>query len=407
MNLQKRNCPINFEIKSCFSGILDVVLHIGNDKHDMRVSYTTGKCINALLEALGFLYPKDINNERQKNYTERNDTLSPYIATFNWEYESSTITWKIKKYPSDKTDFNVIVELIFNNNEKFSYKVNYRDLCYATAQLCTNIIKSCGFVGYVVSFQEKDIDIYDFLLIKTYALKAKELMDIKYSNNYLLCSDINEEIELLLFDMNTEPTIKKYDEIDVEILPENYCDLEYFSPGKRAKILINGIEFLDIVMKAEEKIFSSEKFLKKNRYSPMAGDYIYRTASGLLYELQNAAQLNGDNSVYLLSCSECDEPGCTSVLTDIVYTKDSIIWKNFETASRTHKFDFRYEFKISQYKKFMEKLNVDKIQKEKENQKTNPNNDISEDVNNKTPMWCICIYIVWFAICILGKIFEK
>ena len=174
-----------------------------------------------------------------------------------------------------------------------------------------------------------------------------------------------------------------------------------------AYFLINGIEFLDIVMKAEEKIFSSEKFLKKNRYSPMAGDYIYRTASGLLYELQNATQSNGKTGVYLLSCSECDELGCTSVLTDIVYTKDSIIWQNFETASRTHKFDFRYEFKISQYKKFMEKLNVDKIQKEKENQKTNPNNDISEDVNNKTPMWCICIYIVWFAICILGKIFEK
>ncbi|MBO4295063.1 MAG: hypothetical protein J5896_06450 [Alphaproteobacteria bacterium] len=367
MNLQKRDCPIKFEIKSCSLGWLNVSLHIGKDIHDISISYI-GNGINALLESLVYLHPDYNEHGRESQYMEYKkveidgkEYYIPYIAKFDWNEEGSEVSWKIAKYPDNKDNFSVMVDLNIirqTNGGVFKYKVDYRDLCYATADLCTNLLKNLGFNGYFNSYWQKNINIYDLLFVKAYALKAMYLLNLKYSDKYSWYSDINKELELLLFDMDKKKNFPKhYDNIDVEIIPEkDYKKASYYYSGARANIIINGRSFLEIITEREEKIFSSEGFKKYRRTIPKAGDYNYLTVSELFSWLEDAAKSNGEDEAYIFSCGGCDEAGCWSVLVDIVYTNDSVIWKNFRSVGEDYKFDLQYEFKISQYKCFMNKL---------------------------------------------------
>ena len=360
MNLQKRDCSIKFELKSCISGEINVSLHIGNDVHNMIISHLSGDNINTLLEALILLNSEYNISDNRCKYTEYQKSQNENRPTFEWKSGSISTVWKIKKYPNSRENFNIIVELVTNNDadEKlYTYKVDYRDLCYAVASLCTRIIKNCGFLGYFNSYRAKDIDICNLLFIKSYALKTESLMDFQYSDKFLCCSNINNEFELLIFDMDKEIRPKQYDSIDVVFEPENNCEEDHFFSGTRANIVINGQDFLDIITEQEKKIFSNDDF-KKRHHNCTPGNYNYLVASELYMWLYDSAQSNGEDGAYLFSCGECDETGCWSVLVDVIYTKDSVVWKNFRSVGGQWRFDMKYEFKISQYEHFMQKINI-------------------------------------------------
>ena len=127
-----------------------------------------------------------------------------YLAKFDWDEEGSGIDWKIEKIPSKKIDFDVQLELTITgrkNDGIYKFTIDYRDLCYATAKLCTEIVKKCGFWGYFNTYWSKDIDIYDLLYLKAWALKGTNMLSLASNKNKQLKSSINKELKLLMFDM--------------------------------------------------------------------------------------------------------------------------------------------------------------------------------------------------------------
>ena len=113
-------------------------------------------------------------------------------------------------------------------------------------------------------------------------------------------------------------------------------------------MIINGRPFIDIVTKIEEAI-------ENKNFSCPAGEYNYLSPKDLYYWLKLAGT-DSDSNAFLLCCPECDEEGCASVTTEVEYTPDSVIWKNFGNMYE-HEFEgLQYEFKRSDYEAFMNKL---------------------------------------------------
>ena len=214
MKLQKRDCPINFEFKRCVAGWLDIVVNIEQQKFDASISYCMGPSLNALVEALVAFNPEYPDRGYESKYVEykkvqfgKNEDdyeYLPYLAKFIWDEEGSDVDWKIEKVPSKKIDFDVQLELTISgrkNDGVYKFTVDYGDLCYATAKLCTEIIKKCGFWGYYNNYWVKHIDIYDLLYLKAWALKATKMLNLTANKDKQLKSDLNKELELLMFDM--------------------------------------------------------------------------------------------------------------------------------------------------------------------------------------------------------------
>lgn len=75
MNLQKRDCPINFEFKRCVSGWLDIVVNIEQQKFDAGISYCMGPSLDNLVESLLALNHKYPDHKCDKDFGKRKDWL--------------------------------------------------------------------------------------------------------------------------------------------------------------------------------------------------------------------------------------------------------------------------------------------------------------------------------------------
>ncbi|MBP5615431.1 MAG: hypothetical protein J6X42_02645, partial [Alphaproteobacteria bacterium] len=116
---------------------------------------------------------------------------------------------------------------------------------------------------------------------------------------------------------------KKYDTIDFRVQPAGTIKIPWVDCD-RIIILINGRDVRNIVAEKERDIFT-----ESGRDIQHAGDYNYLWASALYKYLVNVGLTNTKKWAPILCCT-CDEVGCSCVKVEVEYTKDSVIWKDFD-----------------------------------------------------------------------------
>lgn len=135
----------------------------------------------------------------------------------------------------------------------------------------------------------------------------------------------------------------KLADIGLKIRPAGSLSLPW-PDCDRAVILINKRDILHLVMKAQDKNGREEKFC----YHHMPPSALYE---GLLESEKSA----GEESAALLCCT-CDYSECGAVITNVIKTKDCVVWKDIRDKDREDYFSFSYTFSSECYKEFMRRL---------------------------------------------------
>lgn len=229
MNLQKRDCKIKMKLVPYGSGWTDFYVNFDNEELYFTITSAFGDNFSSLIEALYYLHPKQndpydnmdieyydgvidiIDNEYKvvkivKQYDNAPAIIRPipYKATFNWQEEGTSSEWTLTREPTEDEDFDLQIDIsVYREEEKrYSYKVRYKELCYAVAKTCTKVLKSHGIYGYHYSTYEDDINLRHLLFIKAVALDSLEVRELTDMGDELGESTCFEkELELLLFDM--------------------------------------------------------------------------------------------------------------------------------------------------------------------------------------------------------------
>lgn len=216
MKLQKHDCPIKIELCDVGAGWLKMKLCIDDEILDFDTTYCMGDGFHALLERLYYLHPNAYDNDYSGNIVETTEiktTLNgentvaevPYKSTFYWDEEGSIINWEFEHKPTLKKEFDLHIKLGIHRNDTDVYKeftVSYKEFCYALAKACTEMLKKHGINGFHESYWDGDINLRHLLFIKAIALDCTNMIKTIYNKeNDEVCSDINKELELLLFDM--------------------------------------------------------------------------------------------------------------------------------------------------------------------------------------------------------------
>jgi hypothetical protein len=229
MKLEKRDCGIEMKLVPYGAGWTDVYLNIGGDNLYFIITSVYGDQFSELLNSLYHLYPEQDDPEHNERVDFWNGLCErvdgkyevveivekikdvpavvrdiPYKAEFCWDEEGASSQWTLTRKPTLETDFEMQIDISVNRSEakKYSYKVRYKDFCYAVAKACTQTLKSHGIYGYHYSVYYNDINLRHLLFIKSVALDNFEARSLTFNdrgNGESSCFE--KELELLLFDM--------------------------------------------------------------------------------------------------------------------------------------------------------------------------------------------------------------
>ena len=166
---------------------------IGGDHHEFIVSSAVGDSFWYLPEILYSLCPWKDDMDQSK--VER---------SFTWEEEGPWSDWEIEcdsRCSGDNFDVTVKIDVSKDKGGKYEYTVNYADLCYAVTKACTAVLKKYGLLGYCKAAWYSGINLRKLIILKAYALQCREVVTYRAADQEGEVSDINKELELLLFDM--------------------------------------------------------------------------------------------------------------------------------------------------------------------------------------------------------------
>ena len=228
MKLQKRNCGMVMKLVPYGAGWTDVHFNIGDDKLYFIITSVWSDQFSKLLEVLYYLHP-DQNDPKGNDDIDYWDGVCeiiggkpkivqiveqyngygavrpiPYKAELHWDEECSSSHWVFTREPTADEDFELQIDICFYRDEKknYTYKVRYKDFCYAVAKTCTEVLKSHGIYGYHHSTYEDDLNLRHLLFIKAVALDCLETRKLTDNGDGLgESTSFEKEMELLLFDM--------------------------------------------------------------------------------------------------------------------------------------------------------------------------------------------------------------
>lgn len=229
MKLSKRNCGMEMRLVPYGAGWTDVYFNIGDDKLYFIITSVWSDQFSKLLEVLYYLHPgqndpkcngdveywdgvcQDINGKsvviKIMEYCEECPAIIrpiPHRAELHWDEEGSSSHWVFTRDPTEDEDFELQIDICIHRDEEkhYSYKVRYKDFCYAVAKTYTEVIKSYGIYGYHYSTYEDDINLRHFLFVKAVALDCLDIRTLKDNGDRLgESTSFEKELELLLFDM--------------------------------------------------------------------------------------------------------------------------------------------------------------------------------------------------------------
>lgn len=228
MELKKRDCGMEMKLVPYGGGWTDVYFNIGDDKLYFIITSVWSDQFSKLLEVLYYLHPEQNDPKRNDDVdywdgvceiidgkykvikiVEQYDGYGtirpiPHKAELHWDEEGSSSHWVFTREPTEDEDFELQINICFHREEEkhYSYKVRYKDFCYAVAKTCTEVLKSHGIYGYHHSTYEDDINLRHLLFLKAVALENFEVRTLTDNGDGKgESTSFEKELELLLFDM--------------------------------------------------------------------------------------------------------------------------------------------------------------------------------------------------------------
>jgi len=207
VNLQKRDCNVKIKLTPTGTQYLRIDLDFSGHKISFLASSAVGGQFGDFVSALYALYfeKDDCHNDwrpRESIIAEGDRHIIGITTTVDWDNEGEVMTIEMTKYCEGDNTNQIVVRITTDYGDTYSeFKVNDKDLCYAVAKACTDVLKQYGIYGYRYT---TELDIFDFnelLFIKARALDCLEVRELLKADQFSKKTDFNKEIELLLFDM--------------------------------------------------------------------------------------------------------------------------------------------------------------------------------------------------------------
>ena len=208
--LQKRDCPITFELIPSGIQFLSVKMNINDDCFEFSPSSVMSEQFGAIVSALYSLFQENDDMHNEWNSCEylsnENHEIYREITKVEWDNEGEVVEIFLSRKLVNKIDCEKdLLNIEIRNYDQIlkSYTVRTKDFCYAVAKACTEVLKEYGFYGYRYSTEYDYFRIHQLLYIKAFALGNFEARDFINNNSNKLekRTSFEKEIELLLFDM--------------------------------------------------------------------------------------------------------------------------------------------------------------------------------------------------------------
>jgi len=207
MKLQKRNCEIKIVLSPTGTQFLGIDLDFSGHKISFGASSAVGGQFGNFINALYALYfeKNDCHNEwrqRESITAESDNHIIAVTTTVDWDNEGEIMTISMTKYCEGNKENQILLKITTDYGDTYDeIIVNDKDLCYAAAKACTDVLKQYGVYGYRYSTEMDTFDLHKLLFIKAHALNCSEARQLSNVDDFSLKTDFNKEIELLLFDM--------------------------------------------------------------------------------------------------------------------------------------------------------------------------------------------------------------
>lgn len=208
--LKKRDCGIKIKLIPSGAQFLHFEMDIQGEHLEFLPASTMGEQFGAVVSALYTLfYENDDGHEewRPRDYlSDEKHVIHTAVTKVEWDNEGDVIEIILsRKYEVDIDYENDLIEIELKNYDKLlrKYTVKTKDLCYAVAKACTEVLKEYGFYGYRYSTEHDYFKLHQLLYIKSFGLlnfEARELIS-ENENDWEKRTSFEKEIELLLFDM--------------------------------------------------------------------------------------------------------------------------------------------------------------------------------------------------------------
>ena len=207
MKLNKRNCDVEMTLDECEICGQCGVLKIEGEKIHFATTDGCGQFFGQLMHLMTCLMGLEkVNRNNHIGLTYKSNTHPTKAeGEVKWGYLGHDVTWKLSRI-FDGTplyeDF-VCTLKVEARNKNYSFKLSFKELCYAVAKCGTEVLKRFGIMGYTrFAEQFEDFNLREFLEIKAFALDlVLEMGEISMFYSGKKTTSLNDEIELLLFDM--------------------------------------------------------------------------------------------------------------------------------------------------------------------------------------------------------------
>ena len=207
--LKKRDCDIKIKLTPSGTQFLRFEMDIQGDHLDFLPASTMGDQFGAVVSALYTLFheKEDMHEEwrSREHISNDNHVIHTIVTKVDWDNEGDVVEIVMSRKCTVDIDYeNDLIDIEINNYDEVlkQYTVKTKDLCYAVAKACTEVLKEYGIYGYRYSTEQDYFKIHQLLYIKSFALgnfEAREL--ISEENDWVKKTSFEKEIELLLFDM--------------------------------------------------------------------------------------------------------------------------------------------------------------------------------------------------------------
>lgn len=208
--LKKRECDIKIKLIPVGARYLYFEMDIQGDHLEFSPSSAVGVQFGAVLSALYTLFHEDDDGHdewRPREYlSDSNHVIHSTVTRVEWDNEGDVVEIVLSRDVNVDADFESdIMQIEIKNYDKSlkHYTVKTKDLCYAVAKACTEVLKEYGFYGYRYSTEYDYFNIHQLLYIKALALSNFEARELTDDGNFQFAkkSSFEKEIELLLFDL--------------------------------------------------------------------------------------------------------------------------------------------------------------------------------------------------------------
>lgn len=207
--LKKRDCDIKIKLTPSGTQYLHFEMDIQGDHLDFLPASTMGDQFGAVVSALYTLFheKEDMHEEwrSREHISDENHVIHRRVTKVEWDNEGDVIDIIMSRKGGIDIDYeDDLIDIEIKNYDEVlkQYTVKTKDLCYAVAKACTEVLKEYGIYGYRYSTEQDYFKLHQLLYIKSFALgnfEAREL--ISEENDWIKKTSFEKEIELLMFDM--------------------------------------------------------------------------------------------------------------------------------------------------------------------------------------------------------------